>query len=94
MTEDVARAHLRIQGRVQGVFFRGSMGDEARRLGVNGWVRNLGDGSVEAVVEGSRGAVDRLIAWAHQGPRGARVTEVAVEWETVRGELVGFETRR
>jgi acylphosphatase len=74
------RARLVIQGRVQGVWYRGSMQEEARRLGVGGWVRNERDGSVVAEVEGERPAVDRLIAWAHQGPPGAHVGDVQVEW--------------
>ena len=94
MTPDAVRARLRIRGRVQGVFFRGSMCAEARTIGVYGWVRNCADGSVEAVAEGARTAVDRLIAWAHQGPPGALVTDVEVAWEAERGGLADFTTRR
>ncbi len=75
------RAHLRIHGRVQGVGFRWSMQREARKLGVNGWVRNLPDGTVEAVIEGDPERVEALIGWAHQGPAFARVTRVEVKWE-------------
>lgn len=94
MVQQMARAHMHIRGRVQGVFFRGSMCQEARRFGVLGWVRNCPDGSVEAVAEGSRAAVDRLIVWAHQGPPGALVTDVEVRWEAERGEFTDFATRR
>jgi acylphosphatase len=73
------RAHVVVHGRVQGVWFRGSMQDEAERLGVAGWVRNRPDGTVEAELEGAREAVDALVAWAHRGPRGARVTDVRVD---------------
>jgi acylphosphatase len=94
MASDVIRAHVRIHGRVQGVFFRGSMCDEARRSGVQGWVRNCRDGTVEAVIEGPRRAVDRLIAWAHQGPAGALVTDVNIEWQPPGGDFTAFDIRR
>jgi acylphosphatase len=64
---------MQITGRVQGVGFRESMRLVAQALDVTGWVRNLGDGSVEAVVQGDEAAVDRLVAWAHNGPPGANV---------------------
>ncbi len=70
---------LRIRGRVQGVWFRESMRREAERLGVTGWVRNLPDGSVEAVVQGETVAVDLMVAWSRSGPPLARVEQVEVE---------------
>lgn len=69
---------LEIRGRVQGVGFRWSMVQEARRAGVRGWVRNRRDGSVEAIAEGAPQAIDQLIDWARTGPPGARVDTVAV----------------
>lgn len=87
------RAHLDIQGRVQGVWFRGSMQQEAESLGVAGWARNRPDGTVEAEIEGTRAAVDALIAWAHHGPRGARVTDVAVRFTEPQGQRSGFAIR-
>jgi len=89
-----ARAHVVVSGRVQGVCFRGAMQEEARRLGVSGWVRNLRDGRVEAEAEGERGAVEALVAWAHGGPPSARVDVVDVEWFAPRGEGGGFVVRR
>jgi len=87
------RAHLAISGRVQGVWYRGSMQDEAERLGLAGWVRNRPDGTVEAEVEGEPGAVEELVAWARRGPRGARVTDVTVQWVEPRSERGGFVVR-
>ena len=87
------RAHLSVSGRVQGVWYRGSMQDEAERLGVAGWARNRPDGTVEAEVEGAPEAVEAVIAWARRGPRGARVDDVAVEWVAPRGERGGFAIR-
>ena len=74
---------------MQGVGYRASMIDEARRLNVTGWVRNRRDGTVEAVVDGDAQAVAAIIAWARRGPPGSRVTGVAVE-ET-DGSFSGFD---
>ncbi len=87
---DLIRAHLRIYGRVQGVFFRSSMRGRATKLGLTGWVRNLPDGSVEAVVEGPKDKVDELIRWAHRGPPLARVDRVEVKWERATQEFEDF----
>jgi acylphosphatase len=72
----MAARQIRVSGRVQGVGYRVSLQDEARRLGVSGWVRNRRDGTVEAVLQGAPEAVAALIIWARQGPPAARVTEV------------------
>ncbi len=87
------RAHVVIRGRVQGVWYRGSMENEAERLGVSGWVRNRPDGAVEAEVEGEREAVEALIAWARHGPPAARVTDVEVRWTDPHGERGRFVVR-
>ena len=89
-----ARAHLVVRGRVQGVWFRGSMQEEAARRRLAGWVRNRNDGAVEAEVEGERAAVDAMLDWARHGPPGARVTDVAVAWIEPRGERGAFAVRR
>jgi acylphosphatase len=83
--------HLLISGRVQGVGFRYSMTEQARLRGVNGWVRNRPDGTVEAVVDGEAAAVAAIVAWAHRGPHGASVAEVRVE--DVPGGFERFEMR-
>lgn len=78
-----------MRGRVQGVWFRDSCRREAGAAGVGGWVRNAPDGSVEAAFEGPPEAVDRLVAWCHGGPPGARVDAVDVSSEAPRGDT-GF----
>ncbi len=79
-------------GHVQGVFFRDSVRRLAQRNGVSGWVRNNWDGTVEAVFEGEAEAVERLVAFMREGPRGARVDGVEVGEEEPEG-LAGFEVR-
>lgn len=86
MSDDTRRAHVFIEGRVQGVFFRDSTRMQAERHGVAGWVRNLPDGRVEAVFEGPRDAVGALLRWAKEGPSGAYVTGVQIDDEEARGE--------
>lgn len=71
--------HLRISGRVQGVGYRYSLCAEAQANGISGWVRNRRDGTVEAVLQGSPEAVDRLTAWARRGPPAAGVAEVSAQ---------------
>jgi acylphosphatase len=84
------RAHVTINGRVQGVNFRASAREYAHTTGVDGWVRNLDDGRVEAVFEGPPTAVKRMINWCYGGPRPARVDRVDVEWEQPTGQERGF----
>ena len=87
MTPVVRR--LVITGRVQGVGFRYAFADEARELGLKGWVRNRRNGEVEAIVSGPADTVDVIVAWAHRGPPAAKVTAVSVEAAT--GEFTGFD---
>lgn len=83
--------HIKVYGRVQGVFFRESMTREAEALGVAGWVRNRRDGSVEAILHGDEQAVDALIQWAGRGPELAQVDRVEVSPAT--GGYAGFVRR-
>lgn len=87
------RAHVFVSGRVQGVFFRSDTRYEANRRRVTGWVRNLSDGRVEAVFEGEKDDVDKLIEFCRRGSPGARVTKVDFQWEDYTGGFRGFEIR-
>jgi acylphosphatase len=91
---ELARARIRVRGMVQGVWFRQSTADEARRLGLEGWVRNLADGSVEAEAQGERGRVEALVRWCHRGPPAARVEGVEVEWGPPAEGLGAFRVTR
>ncbi|MDB9278650.1 acylphosphatase [Halorubrum ezzemoulense] len=90
---DRVRAHVFVSGRVQGVYYRASTHDAAREKGVDGWVRNLDDGRVEAVFEGPEGAVRDMVAWCETGSRAAEVDDVDAEYGGPEGED-GFEVRR
>ena len=87
------RVHLWISGRVQGVFYRESARREAERLGVSGWIQNLPDGRVEALLEGPPLAVDELERWCQHGPAGAHVTRVERALEN-GPPMAGFEVRK
>jgi acylphosphatase len=82
---DVARARVRVAGRVQGVFFRVEARDRARSLGLAGWVRNAHDGSVEASFEGPAERVESMVEWCRRGPALADVQDVSVDWEEPEG---------
>jgi len=86
----IVRAHVYISGRVQGVFFRASTWEEAKRLGLRGYVRNLPDGRVEAVFEGDEEKVRKAIEWCRHGPPLAIVEKVEVEWEEPKGDFDDF----
>lgn len=92
MTVSTVRARALVRGRVQGVWFRQSVAEEARALGAVGWVRNLTDGSVEAVFEGPPAVVERAIDYVRVGPPRAEVASVEVTWEEPAGEE-GFAVR-
>jgi acylphosphatase len=89
--EAMERVHMVVEGRVQGVWFRGSTEDEARALGLTGWVRNLGDGGVEVVAEGDPVKLEALVNWCRKGPTGARVTKLVSNAEPYTGEFREFK---
>ena len=89
--EDKVRVHAIITGIVQGVFFRLETQRAAEQHGVEGWVRNKRDGSVEAVFEGDRSSVDAVLDWCREGPPRAIVHDVVVDWEDYTGQYGGFD---
>jgi acylphosphatase len=82
-----------VSGRVQGVAFRASARDQALRLNIKGWIRNMSTGQVEGLVEGGASAVDAFLAWCKKGPPGARVDRFEVDDATVHEDLPPFEIR-
>jgi acylphosphatase len=80
------RAKVIVRGSVQGVFFRAEARDRARSLGLAGWVRNVPDGTVEAVFEGEDERVKSMVEWCSRGPAGARVGKVDVDWSEPEGD--------
>ena len=88
------RAHVWIAGRVQGVFFRAYTRDAAYRIGVTGWVRNLPDGRVEAILEGEADKVEKMIEWCREGSPMSRVDRVEVLEEVYTGDFDRLEIAR
>jgi len=87
------RAHLLITGRVQGVYFRASTVEVSREEGLTGWVRNIPGGAVEALLEGEKSAVERVIKWCRSGPPMAQVKGVEVSWGDYTGQFDEFSER-
>ena len=87
------RAHILVSGRVQGVFFRDSTRRIAEELGIFGWVKNSNNSKVEAVLEGEKEIIEKLIEWAKRGPIFARVNGIEIKWEDYQGEFKEFEIR-
>lgn len=92
MTDDMVRRHVTVKGEVQGVFFREGTRRRATEAGVAGWVANRRDGSVEAVFEGPREAVEELVEFCREGPTAAAVEKAEVEEQPPEG-LTGFDVR-
>ena len=87
------RVHLFISGLVQGVFFRLNTTQKAKEMGLTGWVCNLPDGRVEAVLEGEKEKVDKMIKWVKDGPCPAKVEKVEIKKEKYKGEFNNFEIK-
>lgn len=87
------RAHVIVSGRVQGVCFRMETQRAAKKFGVSGWVRNLIDGTVEAVFEGDKKQVDEAIEWCRKGPSLSVVSNLEMDWESYIGEFGDFDIR-
>ena len=83
--------HLVIHGRVQGVFFRESMRQQAVQLNINGWAQNRDDGTVEAVIQGSAESVNKLLEWTQRGPPLAKVSRI--DQDAASGDWLTFEIR-
>ena len=89
----LARLHVNIKGRVQGVGFRAFVVDRALTLGVKGWCRNRWDGSVEVMAEGERKALDQLLLSLRRGPSMSNVSQLDLEWLSPTGEFKSFYVR-
>ncbi|MDI6741928.1 MAG: acylphosphatase [Smithella sp.] len=87
------RVHVYISGKVQGVFFRAETQRTAKGFNLTGWVRNMPDGRVEALLEGEDKNVDKMLAWCHIGPPAARVDEALAEEEPFSGEFINFRIK-
>ncbi|MGD2201659.1 MAG: acylphosphatase [Candidatus Bathyarchaeota archaeon] len=87
------RVHLLISGRVQGVYYRKNARQEALRLGLTGWVKNLPDRRVEAVIEGEEDRVEEFIQWCRKGPPLAIVRDLKIEHQPATGSIDGFTIR-
>lgn len=91
-TAQRVRAHVHVSGTVQGVYYRANTRETARTHGVDGWVRNLEDGRVEAVFEGPPEDVESMVEWCHEGSPAADVEDVEVDYEDPDG-AIGFTVR-
>lgn len=94
MSEEILRVHVWVKGRVQNVGFRAHVQYSARQIGVTGWVRNVGYDTVEAIGEGEREKLERLVEAVKMGPPGSRVDEANVEWQNATGEYFDFQLHR
>lgn len=87
----MVRAHVVVQGKVQGVYYRVCTQNQALLLELTGWVRNCPDGSVEVIIEGDRERVEELTAWCKKGPAESAVSDLSVDWQPYTGEFNDFD---
>lgn len=85
------QALLKISGHVQGVFYRAYAQEEAQKLGLTGYAKNMPDGSVETLLQGSEAQINSFIEWAREGSPGAKIDKVEIEWQTPVQDLKNFE---
>lgn len=85
------RVHLKIHGKVQGVFFRATAKEKAEELGLVGWVKNNPQGAVEIIAEGDREDLESYVTWCNSGPRNSRVDNVSVKWGNCEEEFEEFK---
>jgi len=90
--EDI-RAHIFVSGFVQGVFFRANLAEKAENLKLTGWVRNLSDGRVEAILEGKKDRMKEVIGWIKGQPWAWQVDDVKIDWQNPSKEFKNFEIR-
>jgi acylphosphatase len=93
MKLEKTRCHVLVFGKVQGVFFRQNTLERAKALGLKGWVRNTEDGKVEAVFEGEREKIEKILEWMKIGPPMAEVENLEIKWEDFKGEFEDFKIR-
>jgi acylphosphatase len=91
LTEKETRIHIFVSGKVQGVYYRQNTLQKAQELGIFGWVRNLSDGRVESVMEGSKINVEKMLAWCKEGPLDAKVEGVEIIYEEYKNEFSTFD---
>lgn len=91
--KEKVRVHIFVSGRVQGIFFRENTKKKAEKLAISGWVKNLRDGRLEAVFEGDRENIEKMVNWAKKGPIWAKIDDFSLVWEDYVGEFKDFEIR-
>jgi len=87
------RVHIFVSGKVQGVFFRENTRKKAAEFGLSGFIKNLQNGKVEAIFEGDKEQIEKIIQWIKKGPEMAQVEDIEIDWQNYQGEFRNFEIR-